>query len=226
MENDVQQGDVEVFEGTVVQVGNNARDADYVMDATEARERTDRLRSSIEDNAREIAELYAGRAWIALGYGTWEEYFKGEFTTTPKLPPKQRAELSLDMQEQGMPAVAISVAFGVHKGTTTRDLRAAEAATGREAPATAVGLRGNARKTRNEPRPAGRKARIPEMKVVTFEDRFEDRHVELREALYAVQALVGEQDFGAWRNKLRGQYAPEYEALVDVFMGIYDSLKN
>lgn len=45
----------------------------------EARRLTDRIKAGVQNLAELVFEAHTGRAWIALGYSSWEEYVKREF---------------------------------------------------------------------------------------------------------------------------------------------------
>lgn len=53
--------------------------AAVVLDAPAARALTERIQAAVSDVWRLLEEAHDGRAWAALGYGTWAAYVQGEF---------------------------------------------------------------------------------------------------------------------------------------------------
>ena len=49
------------------------------LDATQARDLTDRIKESAETLWSLLLEAYEGKAWAALDYGSWREYIASEF---------------------------------------------------------------------------------------------------------------------------------------------------
>ena len=62
-----------------------------IMSADEAREVTDRIRSSLEEIWELIVRAYSGRAWVALDYESWTDYCATEFGSDRlRLPREER----------------------------------------------------------------------------------------------------------------------------------------
>jgi hypothetical protein len=75
------------------------------------------------DLMAEVVRAYLGRAWIALGYQSWPDYIKGEFSHAPlALPREERRAVASLLRGQGMSTRAIGAATGVGQQTVVRDL--------------------------------------------------------------------------------------------------------
>lgn len=117
--------------------------------AAEAREFVDHVRASVEDLKDWIVRAVKGRAWIALGYGSWDEMCEAEFDgAVIRLPREDRREAVASLREAGLSTRAIGSALGVDHKTVVNDVRSTgenspvpETVTsldGRERPATQV----------------------------------------------------------------------------------------
>ncbi|WP_156748678.1 helix-turn-helix domain-containing protein [Mycobacterium sp. E3198] len=105
------------------------------MDKRDAEAITARIKSKMGDLMAEVAKAYIGRAWVALGYESWDDYIKGEFHHAPLVLPREerRAVVAL-LRGQGMSTRAIGAATGVHHDTVSSDLRGVGNPTPDEAP--------------------------------------------------------------------------------------------
>ena len=92
----------------------------------EARERAERLRAGIVRYAemrQDIADAWAGRDWIALGYQDWPAYVAGEFgEQLGQLVRSDRQQAVADLRSQGMSTRQISGATGIGQTQVRRDL--------------------------------------------------------------------------------------------------------
>lgn len=94
--------------------------------ADQARELTDQIRTGMESVFHLIRSAYRGRAWAALGYGSWDEYVTREFGNLHLRPPlEERQNVVLSLREAGMSTRAIVAATQLSKGTVQRELDAA-----------------------------------------------------------------------------------------------------
>lgn len=94
-----------------------------VMDAGKARYMTEEIKSDLSNIWSDIEELYAGRAWIALGYESWDDYCREEFGSSRiKLPSEERREVVSSLRDAGLSTRAIAAATGASKSTISRDL--------------------------------------------------------------------------------------------------------
>jgi transposase-like protein len=97
------------------------------LTADEARALTEQIQA-IQDTLRTghelLVEAYEGRAWLALGYVTWDAYCKSELPELHmlRLDREQRQELVAGMREAGMSTRAIASGLGVSKNTVTKDV--------------------------------------------------------------------------------------------------------
>lgn len=93
----------------------------------EAQERAARLRAGIVRYAemrQDIADAFACRDWIALGYESWYVYVEGEFgEQLARLDRGERREAVADLREQGMSTRQIASATGIAQTQVVRDLK-------------------------------------------------------------------------------------------------------
>lgn len=88
-----------------------------------ARELTERIADGLGDIWQLVKKAYEGRAWAALGYGTWDEYLGQEFGKTRiSLPREDRPEIVASLRESGLSIRAIASATGASVGTVHSDL--------------------------------------------------------------------------------------------------------
>lgn len=99
------------------------------MTAETARELTDRIKTYVEQAWKLIEQAYTSRAWVALDYGSWDDYCATEFDRARiRVPREERSAVVASMREIGMSTRAIAAATGVDDRTVRRDLGAANAA--------------------------------------------------------------------------------------------------
>lgn len=97
--------------------------------AETARERADRIRAglaSFMQMRQDIADAYAQRDWVALGYGSWGAYVDAEFGAQRGLPRDERREAVAELRQIGMSQRAIASTLGVDQKTVSNDLRSTE----------------------------------------------------------------------------------------------------
>lgn len=93
------------------------------LTADEARAVTDRIRQTSEIVWAQIIKAYRGRAWLALGYSSWDQYLDAELgDIRVQLPREARREVVASLSEAGMSTRAIAAATGVNFATVSRDL--------------------------------------------------------------------------------------------------------
>lgn len=93
------------------------------------------LIASVQEKIDKIAELlvaaYERRAWVALGYESWDAYVAAELRTDRlRLDRDDRQELVVQLRSAGMSTRAIGSAVGASHDTVQRDLHS----TGRNLP--------------------------------------------------------------------------------------------
>lgn len=100
---------VNVHTGEVVDPGSDD------LTAEQARALTDRIRQTLTVSHDLITAAYKGRAWVALGYETWDGYCQGEFSEARmiRLDREQRREIVAEMRQAGMTNRAIGSAIGI-----------------------------------------------------------------------------------------------------------------
>ncbi|MEJ8563659.1 DNA-binding response regulator [Micrococcus sp. GPGPB33] len=126
------------------------------MTADAARDLTDQIKTGMESVYHLIRAAYRGRAWQALGFGSWDEYVIREFGNLHLRPPLEyRQDVVLSLREAGMSTRAIASATQLSKDTVRRELNSA--ATGANAPVMdgvpVVGMNGKTYQPTREPRP-------------------------------------------------------------------------
>lgn len=81
-----------------------------VLNQTAARDLTDQIRTGMESIYHLIRAAYTGRAWAALGYGSWDEYVTREFGNLHLRPPlEDRHDVVLSLREAGMSTRAMGL---------------------------------------------------------------------------------------------------------------------
>ncbi|MDN5605295.1 MAG: hypothetical protein L0G59_07730 [Kocuria sp.] len=93
----------------------------------EAQSITDQIRSSLTSTYQLIQCAWEQRAWIGMGYESWDAYVHAEFADMSLTPPLERrtAEVA-SMAEAGMSVRAIGTATGMGKSSVARSLKDAE----------------------------------------------------------------------------------------------------
>lgn len=93
------------------------------LTADEARELTDRIRVSWDELAPLVTVAYRRRAWVALGYESWDAYCSAEMDGARlALPVAERRERTAELRDAGMSTRAIGSALGVDPKTVRNDL--------------------------------------------------------------------------------------------------------
>src|SRR5699024_12499686 len=79
------------------------------LSSTNARDITDKIRAGLEGIYQLIIQAYRGRAWISLGYATWDEYVRREFGNQALRPPlEERTEVVQSLRASGLSVRAIA----------------------------------------------------------------------------------------------------------------------
>lgn len=88
----------------------------------QARVLTDTINATLGSLWRQLVKAWEGRAWVALGYASWDAYCAAELDTDHfKLPRAERREVVASMREAGMSTRAIAAATGVDPKTVRND---------------------------------------------------------------------------------------------------------
>lgn len=93
------------------------------LNEAEARALVDGMKADVADLGERIGTAYLGRAWVALGYPSWDALCDAEFQGARlRVPREQRAEQVESLAAQGLSTRTIAAALGVGKSTVDRDL--------------------------------------------------------------------------------------------------------
>jgi hypothetical protein len=74
---------------------------------------------------QDLCRLYTGRAWDALGYGSWDDYCSAELRGGITLPREDRPTVVRSLRDAGLSTRAIASAVGVSDFTVREDLSTA-----------------------------------------------------------------------------------------------------
>jgi transposase-like protein len=89
----------------------------------EARTKVELVKALVGTVWTEVADLFRGRAWLALGYASWDDLCVAEFDGARiRLPREDRREIVGSLREAGLSVRAIAAATGVAPATVHDDL--------------------------------------------------------------------------------------------------------
>lgn len=95
------------------------------MTESEAKAVTSKIRNRVAMVWDLVTQAYEGRAWLALGYESWDAYCSGEFKGARlRLPREERAAAVASLRDAGLSVRAIAAATGTGVATVHRDLEA------------------------------------------------------------------------------------------------------
>lgn len=95
-----------------------------VLPADVARNLTNEIRRALEFTWDLVIQAYQGRAWLALGYKTWNDYCVKEFGNQHiAIPREDRDEVIGSLRSAGLSSRAIAGATGLSKGTVGNSLK-------------------------------------------------------------------------------------------------------
>lgn len=98
--------------------------AERDLTADEARSITQEIRQNVAELELKLVRAYQGRAWLALGYDTWDDYIAGEFRSAPlALPREERRAAVQSLRGWGLSTRAIASATGTPQRTIADDVR-------------------------------------------------------------------------------------------------------
>jgi hypothetical protein len=98
---------------------------ELTMSLDEARSVTTRIRQHLAVAWVEIVKAYDGRAWLVLGYASWDAYCAEEFAGQRiRLPREDRQEVVSSLRESGLSIRAIAAATGADTKTVQSDIAA------------------------------------------------------------------------------------------------------
>src|SRR5271163_2803652 len=88
-------------------------DAVAALTESEARDLTDRICRGLDGVWGLVKQAYLGRAWVALGYESWDVYCIQEFDSHRlRVPREDRSEVVHSLRQAGLSYSAISSATG------------------------------------------------------------------------------------------------------------------
>lgn len=86
------------------------------LNAVDARRLTDQIKLALDTTWQAGLRAWEGRAWIALGYKSWDEYCTKEFGTSHlRLPREERDEVIPSLRAAGMSVRAVGALTGLSK---------------------------------------------------------------------------------------------------------------
>jgi hypothetical protein len=97
--------------------------SDQPLTPAEARALTDRAVGMARDLWQDLCRLYTGRAWSALGYGSWDDYCSAELRGGIALPREDRPTVVRSLRDAGLSIRAIASATGADRNTVREDLK-------------------------------------------------------------------------------------------------------
>lgn len=93
------------------------------MSEGDAQELTDTIRRTGEIMWSQMVRAFNGRAWVALGYSSWDDYCLNEFDGARiKMPREERREVVASLRDAGMSMRAIAAATGDSTRTVQKDI--------------------------------------------------------------------------------------------------------
>jgi hypothetical protein len=111
------------------------------LNEDEARQLTEEIRTVGDQHWELIKRAYQGRAWLALGYETWDDYVEAQFSSNHyRVPREEQQSVVLSLRQAGMSLRAIADVAGVGKDTVRREIERAAGAN--ETPAPPAKVRG------------------------------------------------------------------------------------
>lgn len=166
----------------------------------QAKRLVDKIKTSVEDNAKLFIEAYNGRIWLALDYTSWVDFLNGELgELRPRLPKPQRLELVASLKNEAkMSQTAIAEALGVDQKTISNDLRELREA-GEEVSESSTGQDGKVYSSQREgtPRPK------------SFDKMAENAFEKLDKAIGDLTELVGTEEFEANLSRVAAKFRPD-----------------
>ena len=132
---------------------------EIAITASQARELTDRIKVGVEAIWELVKQAYQSRAWVALGYDSWDDYCTREFGTSRiRLPREERQEVVASMREIGMSTRAIASATGTNRETIRQEVSGDR----KLSPAPVTGTDGKTYTPRPQPQPEPEEPELPQ----------------------------------------------------------------
>lgn len=161
-----------------------------VLDADTARELLAGIQVDLADIHDLVDQLYAGKGWIALDYGSWDALVAAEIhPRLPKLTQSERAAMVTKLTDTGMSNRAIAGTLGVNRRTVARDQVEHSAP-----PESVMGMDGKTYKRPENPHRGGPKpAPTVEEQEDTARRQRQARVFQHAEAIYSLLARLAEE---------------------------------
>lgn len=199
------------------------------MSEASARTSVERALTHLEAAAEEVVRQINGRAWLALGYESWDEMREAEYKGAAVIVPRaDRPELVARLRQEGLSQQQIGNTLGVAKSTVQTDLDKADSDF-TESPTVRVDSLGRSRPTTYAPRaqeappafetaverPADPASSVPSEAVTKFLDS--DPDLQRERYLHAfVKALARSDDFMEFDPEKLGELAdPDIVRSID-----------
>ena len=98
-----------------------------LLSVEQARELTDNIRTALSVTWEWVTAAYYGRAWLVLGYATWDQYTALEFGADHlRLPREERTAAIASLRAHGVSLRGIAAVTGVSQATVHSDLKGAQ----------------------------------------------------------------------------------------------------
>lgn len=89
----------------------------------EATALTESIRGAVADLEEKVVRAFFGRVWVAMDYGSWDEYVQGEYKSAPLALPREDRRIQVaSLRQQGLSLRAIGAVTGVSEATVHDDL--------------------------------------------------------------------------------------------------------
>jgi hypothetical protein len=123
------------------------------MSEASARASVERARTHLEAAAEEVVRQINGRAWIALGYESWDDMREAEYRGAAVIVPRaDRPELVARLRAEGLSQKQIGDTIGVSQRQVSTDLSDVRNSSNVDLPATRVDSVGREQPTTYAPR--------------------------------------------------------------------------
>ncbi|WP_280359326.1 hypothetical protein [Nocardia otitidiscaviarum] len=203
--------------------------------AEEAQALTEQIRDCVERAWELIKQAFLSRAWIALGYATWDEYCAAEFDRARiRIPREERTEVVASMREIGMSTRAIAAATGLSVGTA----HAAAAGVQNRTPDSVVGFDGKAYQPKpvdrddttapesdaERPDPGGTTPAASSKRRRPITDSFAAARWELLKKAESLARLAADDRFDRHADQLAQRYRSDLLRARDALQAVIDRL--
>ena len=191
-------------------------DAQNLLDSVAARSLTDQIKVAIEGTWQLVKVAYEGRAWVTLGYESWDDYCTREFGTARiRLPREERSEVVASLRESGLSLRAIAAVTGNSVNTIREDVYQTDT------PAAVTGTDG---KTYTQP-PAPTAATAKPRRS-PLADAARSAAWQIRKAAERVVRVCEDDRFNTNKKQVADEMLDHLLYTIEVCQDLYDSLKE